>query len=93
MVDYNSKEWFRTIFSLHKGDTVRKLGPTLLGMLVYCTAVAYFIIEYVHPGPDSDLKNIAIMHSLLGFVISTLLVFRTNTAYDGSGRPSLVGGP
>ncbi len=82
MVDYNSKEWFRTIFSLHKGDTVRKLGPTLLGMLVYCTAVAYFIIEYVHPGPDSDLKNIAIMHSLLGFVISTLLVFRTNTAYD-----------
>ena len=82
MVDYNSKEWLRTIFSLHKGDTVRKLGPTLLGMLVYCTAVAYFIIEYVHPGPDSDLKNIAIMHSLLGFVISTLLVFRTNTAYD-----------
>ena len=82
MVDYNSREWFRTIFSLHKGDTVRKLGPTLLGMLVYCTAVAYFIIEYVHPGPDSDLKNIAIMHSLLGFVISTLLVFRTNTAYD-----------
>lgn len=82
MVDYNSKEWFRIIFSLHKGDTARKLGPTLFGMLVYCTAVAYFIIEYIHPGPNSDLKNIAIMHSLLGVVISTLLVFRTNTAYD-----------
>jgi ion channel-forming bestrophin family protein len=82
MVDYNSKEWFHAILSLHKGDTIRKLAPTLLGMLVYCTAVAYFIIEYVHPGPDSDLKNIAIMHTLLGVVISTLLVFRTNTAYD-----------
>ena len=82
MVDYNSKEWLHTIFSLHKGDTIRKLAPTLLGMLVYCTAVAYFIIEYVHPGPNSDLKNISIMHTLLGFVISTLLVFRTNTAYD-----------
>lgn len=82
MVDYNSKEWLHTIFSLHQGDTARKLGAALLAMLVYCTAVAYFIIEYVHPGPDSDLKNISIMHSLLGFVISTLLVFRTNTAYD-----------
>ncbi|AQG78185.1 bestrophin family protein [Spirosoma montaniterrae] len=82
MVDYNSKEWLRTIFSLDKGDTARKLGPSLLGVLVYSTAVAYFIIEYVHPGPDSDLKNGAIMHSLLGFVISMLLVFRTNTAYD-----------
>ncbi|RYC71777.1 MULTISPECIES: bestrophin family protein [Spirosoma] len=82
MVDYNSKDWLHAIFSMHRGDTARKLGPTLLGMLVYCSAVAYFIIEYVHPGPESDLKNIAIMHSLLGFVISTLLVFRTNTAYD-----------
>ena len=82
MVDYNSRDWLHTIFSLHKGDTARKLGFVLFGMLAYCTAVAYFIIEYVHPGPESDLKNIAIMHSLLGFVISTLLVFRTNTAYD-----------
>ncbi|MGF7215313.1 putative membrane protein [Spirosoma lacussanchae] len=82
MVDYNSRDWLHAIFSMHRGDTARKLGPTLLGMLVYCSAVAYFIIEYVHPGPESDLKNIAIMHSLLGFVISTLLVFRTNTAYD-----------
>ncbi len=82
MVDYDSKEWLRFIFSLHKGDTARKLGPVLLAMVVYCGVVAYVVIEYVHPGPDSDLKNIAIMHSLLGFVISTLLVFRTNTAYD-----------
>ena len=33
-------------------------------------------------GEDTDLKNISLMHSLLGFVISMLLVFRTNTAYD-----------
>jgi ion channel-forming bestrophin family protein len=80
--NYDSKEWFHTIFSVLPGDTARKLWPILLGMLAYCSALAWFIIEYVHPGPDSDLKNIAIMHSLLGFVISTLLVFRTNTAYD-----------
>jgi putative membrane protein len=31
---------------------------------------------------NSHLKNITIMHGLLSFVISMLLVFRTNTAYD-----------
>ncbi|MEZ0485725.1 bestrophin family protein [Fibrella aquatica] len=82
MVDYDSKEWLRYILSFRKGDTARKLAPALLAMTAYCSLVAYFVIEYIHPGPDSDLKNIAIMHSLLGFVISTLLVFRTNTAYD-----------
>jgi putative membrane protein len=30
----------------------------------------------------SYIKNITIMHGMLGFVISLLLVFRTNTAYD-----------
>lgn len=82
MIDYEPKEWFRNIVSFNKADTARKLAPVLLVVALYCTAVAWFVIEYVHPGPDSDLKNIAIMHSLLGFVISTLLVFRTNTAYD-----------
>ncbi|CCH03353.1 putative membrane protein [Fibrella aestuarina BUZ 2] len=82
MTDYDPKDWFRYLISFDKGDTARKLAPALLGMAAYCSAIAWFVIEYVHPGPDSDLKNIAIMHSLLGFVISTLLVFRTNTAYD-----------
>lgn len=82
MIDYDPKDWLRFIFSVHKSDTIRKLAPTLLGMVAYCWLVAYVVIEYLHPGPDSDLRNIAIMHSLLGFVISLLLVFRTNTAYD-----------
>ena len=82
MIDYDPKDWLRFIFSVHKSDTIRKLAPTLLGMIAYCWLVAYLVIEYWHPGPDSDLKNVYIMHSLLGFVISLLLVFRTNTAYD-----------
>ncbi len=82
MIEYDPKDWLRFIFSIHKADTIRKLSPVLAAMAAYCALVAYVVIEYVHPGPDSDLKNIAIMHSLLGFVISMLLVFRTNTAYD-----------
>ena len=82
MIDYDPKDWLRFIFSVHKSDTIRKLAPVLVGMAAYCLLVAYMVIEYWHPGPDSDLKNVYIMHSLLGFVISLLLVFRTNTAYD-----------
>jgi ion channel-forming bestrophin family protein len=82
MIDYDPKDWLRFIFSIHKSDTLRKLAPVLFGMAAYCLLIAYVVIEYWHPGPDSDLKNVYIMHSLLGFVISLLLVFRTNTAYD-----------
>jgi putative membrane protein len=38
--------------------------------------------EYLHLPESSLVKNIPTMHSLLGFAISMLLVFRTNTAYD-----------
>ncbi|TDB64600.1 bestrophin family protein [Arundinibacter roseus] len=82
MVDYNPKEWFRFIFYFHKADTVRKLMPWLLSIGAYSTILAFLIIEYWKIGEDADVRNISLMHSLLGFVISMLLVFRTNTAYD-----------
>ena len=82
MIDYNPKEWFRYIFYFQKADTVRKLTPLILIIGVYTAIVAYLIIKVWRIGESTDLKNISLMHSLLGFVISMLLVFRTNTAYD-----------
>ncbi|WP_031527986.1 bestrophin family protein [Dyadobacter crusticola] len=82
MIDYNPKEWFRYIFYFQKADTVRKLTPLILTIGVYSAAVAYLVLIYFDLGANNDLKNISLMHSLLGFVISMLLVFRTNTAYD-----------
>ncbi|WAC14360.1 bestrophin family protein [Dyadobacter pollutisoli] len=82
MIDYNPKEWFRYIFYFQKADTVRKLTPLILTIGVYAAIVAYILIVHLKLGEDNDLKNISLMHSLLGFVISMLLVFRTNTAYD-----------
>ncbi|MCF0041077.1 bestrophin family protein [Dyadobacter fanqingshengii] len=82
MIDYNPKEWFRYIFYFQKGDTVRKLTPLILTIAVYSTAVAYLLLIHFKLKENTDLKNISLMHSLLGFVISMLLVFRTNTAYD-----------
>lgn len=82
MVQYNPKDWFTFIFRLHRADTVRKLAPMLLGIALYVAVVVYTELAVFHLTDESHLKNITMMHSLLGFVISMLLVFRTNTAYD-----------
>ena len=82
MISYNPKEWFTFIFRFHKADTFRKLLPLIIGVSVYSAIVGYLEIEVFHLSENSYIKNIPVMHSLLGFAISMLLVFRTNTAYD-----------
>jgi putative membrane protein len=79
---YNPKEWFQAVFYVHKADTLRKLFPFIIITAVYSGLVAYVEIEYFQLSEISWIKNITIVHSLLGFVLSLLLVFRTNTAYD-----------
>jgi ion channel-forming bestrophin family protein len=82
MIPYNPKDWLRFIFNFHKADTVRKMFPLLVGMALYSWLIAYLEIEYFHLSDKSNLRNVSILHTLLGFAISMLLVFRTNTAYD-----------
>ena len=50
--------------------------------MIYSGIVGYMEVEYWQLTEKSYIKNITIMHGMLGFVISLLLVFRTNTAYD-----------
>ena len=82
MISYNPKDWLTFIFRFHKADTFRKLLPLMVLIGIYSGLVAYLEIEYWHLPDDSHVKNISMMHGMLGFVISLLLVFRTNTAYD-----------
>ena len=82
MVSYNPKEWVRNIFRFHKADTVQKLKPYILLVGAYSWLIAFLELEYWQLSSNNNLKNIPVMHSLLGFAISMLLVFRTNTAYD-----------
>jgi putative membrane protein len=82
MVSYNTKDWFTFIFRIHKADTFRKLLPLMVGIGLYSGFIGYLEIEVWKLSEQSHVKNITIMHNMLGFVISLLLVFRTNTAYD-----------
>ena len=82
MISYNPKDWITFIFRFHKADTFRQLIPMMFFIGAYSAGIAYLEIEYWNLPEDSHVKNISIMHGMLGFVISLLLVFRTNTAYD-----------
>ena len=82
MLSYNTKDWFTFIFKFHKSDTFRTLFPIMLAIGAYSGIIGYLEIEYWKLPQESYVKNITIMHGMLGFVISLLLVFRTNTAYD-----------
>lgn len=81
MIKYNPKSWIHLIFTLHKSDTVRILWKELLYMIALGLIIAYVEIEYF-PDTHHILSNLTTVFSLIGFVISLLLVFRTNTAYD-----------
>lgn len=82
MISYNPKDWFSFIFRFHRGDTFKKLIFVMIGIGAYSAGVAYLELEYWKLAETSHVKNITVMHTMLGFVISLLLVFRTNTAYD-----------
>lgn len=80
MIKYNPKSWLTFIFSFHKSDTVRNLWKELIYIGVL-TAIITALELHFYP-TSSVLKNLTYVYSLLGFVISLRLVFRTNTAYD-----------
>jgi putative membrane protein len=82
MIAYDPREWLRPVFQFHKSDTFRKLLPLILLIGAITGGVAWLENEHLHLSQDSHVKNITLMHQLLGFAISMLLVFRTNTAYD-----------
>jgi len=78
MVIYNPKDWIKLIFQFHKSDTFRVLLPAMAGIGVLTAIGAYVILDFF----DLHYKSTIMVHSLLGFVLSLLLVFRTNTAYE-----------
>ena len=80
MIDYNPKSWRKMIFHLAKSDTLSMLKKELLFICVLSLLIAFLEIRYF---PKAEaLDKLFSVYQILGFVISLLLVFRTNTAYD-----------
>jgi len=76
MIKYNPKDWFGLIFEFHKSDTLRKLIYVIIIYALFTAVVVYIELNFLH------FETTTTIHSLVGFIIGLLLVFRTNTAYD-----------
>jgi putative membrane protein len=78
MVLYNPKEWWKLIFAFHKSDTFRRMLPAMLAVAGLTLVVAYLENSLFH----ASFRNSTAVHSVVGFALSLLLVFRTNSAYE-----------
>jgi len=79
MIRYDPKSWFGLIFKFHKSDTFQQMFWVLIAFAVFTGVVVYIELAYKE---YFSFKSTTAIHSLLGFVIGLLLVFRTNTAYE-----------
>lgn len=79
MVTYNPKDWVNLIIHFHKSDTFRILLPALLLLGAITGGVVY--LEHHYLGNNLP-GNLTIFHQISGFIISLVLVFRINSAYD-----------
>ena len=82
MISYNPRSWFKFILTFHKEDTFRRLLPMLIAISIYSFVIACIEFWWWHLTDLTYVKNLSLLHNLLGFVLSLLLVFRTNSAYD-----------
>ena len=78
MITYNPKDWWKLIFAFHRSDTFRVLLPGMIAVAFYTAMIAWLENEVFHV----TFRNTTVVHTLIGFVLSMLLIFRTNTAYD-----------
>jgi putative membrane protein len=82
MISYNPKIWLTYIFRIKNSQSIKQLWPLLFLIAVYSGLIAYFEIEYFKLTETSHVKNLSVIHTTLGFVISLLLAYRINSAYD-----------
>ena len=83
MISYNPKEWFTFLFRIHRYETFRQLLPLMVGVAVYSGLVAYVeLYSFFSLETKEQTKSISTIFSILGFTLSLMLAFRTNSAYD-----------
>lgn len=81
MAHFDERQWL-SVFNLTKSDTIRRLLPFLIGIAAYTAVIVWLEKLCLQPEAEHHLRNITVMHGLLSFAISMLMVFRTNSAYD-----------
>ncbi len=81
MVEYDPKHWTSHLF-----DIRNSMFHAIFGRILLCvgwSVVVLFVHDYLKKRLGMDHASIpSTVHSLVGFALGLLLVFRTNTSYD-----------
>ncbi len=78
MILYKSRDWWTAIRHFHTTNTIKLLFGRVALVGLYVTIVAVAEFKYI----NLSFKVEREYFSFLGILLSLLLVFRTNTAYD-----------
>ncbi|KAB7732763.1 hypothetical protein F5984_02085 [Rudanella paleaurantiibacter] len=79
MIVYKTHDWLQAIWKFHTGSTVLSLLKRLAFVFVYVVVVIVVELNFL----DFKLKNTPTEFlSTMGILLSLLIIFRTNTAYD-----------
>ncbi len=79
MIVYKSKSWLPAIWHFHTGPTAKGLVKRVLLVGIYVTLITIAELNYV----DLRIKDTpSSFLQAMGILLSLLLIFRTNTAYD-----------
>lgn len=82
MIKYNPKTWFKHIFAIRRSDTIFIIWKELVAIIIFTLILSYIELNVMDAELMSMWGELFAVYSLIGFVLSLLLVFRTNTAYD-----------
>lgn len=79
MIVYKTKDWLPAIWHFHTGPTAISLFRRLILVVIYVALVTIVELRY----DDLRLKDTpSSFFQAMGILLSLLLIFRTNTAYD-----------
>ncbi len=78
MIIYQAGNWLQLIGQFHRSDTIRDLFRKLVVVLVYVTLFVVVTKEWVRSAPPVNPSYL----STMGILLSLLVAFRTNKAYD-----------
>ncbi len=75
MIDYDPHKWWHHLFDL-RGSMAREIIGRVLGVTLF----SVLVVGYDHHIHKAGLPST--LHSMVGFALGLLLVFRTNSSYD-----------
>lgn len=81
MIVYKTGDWWKALWHFHTSAVIRLLLRRVALVGLYNVAIALVVLEY----HSFNIQRIQVgreYFSFLGIMLSLLLVFRTNTAYD-----------